>query len=78
MESPHYTNRPIYILVATLFTWSLKENFVNRVTPRNLTVEAFVRIESKIVMLNMFFWLMIIIYEVLLTLRESLLALSQL
>ena len=40
--------------------------------PSNLTVETFVRIESRIVMSNAFFWLKIIIYKVLLTLRESL------
>ena len=45
----------------------------------NLTVETFVRVESRIVMLsNEFFLLEIIIYEVLQTLRENLLALSQL
>ena len=45
---------------------------------RNLTVYTFVRIESLILTSITFFWLEIIIYEVLLTLRESLLALSQL
>ena len=42
-----------------------------------MTVETFVRIESRILMSIAFFWLVTIIYEVLLTLRESLLALSQ-
>ena len=45
---------------------------------RNLTVETSVRIESPILMSIAFFWLEIVIYEILLTLRESLLALSQL
>ena len=40
--------------------------------------ETFVRIESRILISIAFFWLEIIIYEVLLMLRESLLALSQL
>ena len=39
---------------------------------RNLTVETFVRIVSRILMSNAFFSLEIIIYEVLLTFRESL------
>ena len=38
----------------------------------------FLRIESRILMSIAFLWLEIIIYEVLQTLRESLLALSQL
>ena len=46
--------------------------------PRNLIVETFVRIESWVLISIAFFWLEIIIYEVLLMLRESLLALSQL
>ena len=47
-------------------------------TPRNLTVETFVRIDSRILMSHEFFWLEIIIYEVLLRFRESLLVLSHL
>ena len=66
------------ILVVTFYTWSVKVRFSSSVTPRNLTVETFVRIESWILMSIAFFWLEIIIYEVLLMLRESLLALSQL
>ena len=66
------------ILLATLFTWALKVRFSSSVTPRNLTVETFVRIDSRILMSNQFLWLEIIIYEVLLTFRESLLVLSQL
>ena len=66
------------ILLVTLFTWSLKVRFSSSVTPRNLTVETFVRIVSQILMSNAFFWLEIIIYELLLTFRESLLVLSQL
>ena len=58
------------ILVVSLFTWSLKVKFLSIVTPRNLTVETFVRIETRILMWNAFFRLEIIIYEVLLTLRE--------
>ena len=66
------------ILLVTLFIWPLKVRFSSRVTPRNLTVETFVGIVSRIVMSNAFFWLEIIIYEVLLTFTESLLVLSQL
>ena len=54
------------MLLMSLFRWL------------NLTVETFVRIVSRILMSNAFFWLEIIIYEVLLTFRESLLVLSQL
>ena len=50
------------ILVVTFFTWSLNVRFSSSVMPRNLTVETFVRIEISIA----FFWLEIIIYEVLL------------
>ena len=46
--------------------------------PRNLTVKTFLRIEFQIAMSNVFFLIEIIIFEILLTLRESLLALSQL
>ena len=71
------TPADIDILLVTLFTWSLKVRFSSSVTPRNLTVETFVRMVSRILMSNAFFWLEIIIYEVLLTFRESLLVLSQ-
>ena len=66
------------ILQVTLFTWPLKERFSSSVTPRNLTVETFVRIDSRIFMSNGFFWFssQIIIFEVLQTFRESLLVLS--
>ena len=63
------------ILVVTLFTWSLKIRFSSSVTPRNLTLETFERIESRILMLsNKFFLVGDYLYEVLLTLRENLLA----
>ena len=65
------------ILLVTLFTWSLKVRFSSSVTPRNLTVETFVRIVFRILMSNEFFWLEIIIYEVSLTFRKSRLVLSQ-
>ena len=48
------------------------------VTPRNLTFEIFIRYDSRILMSNAFFWLVIIMYEVLLTFIERLLVLSQL
>ena len=55
------------------------EIFIKCITPRNLAVETFVRIESRIIMLsNVSFRLEMIIYEALLTLNESLLALSHL
>ena len=60
------------ILVVIYFTWSLKVKFSSNVTPRNLTVETFVRIESRSLMSDAFFWFEIVIYEVLLTFRESL------
>ena len=67
------------ILVVTIFTWSLNVRFSTCVMPRNFIVQTFVNIESRIEMLsNVSYWLEIIIYEVLLILRESLLALSQL
>ena len=66
------------ILIVTLFISSLKVKLSSSVTPRNLTIETFVRIVSLFLMSNAFFWLEIIIYEVLLTFRESLLVLSQL
>ena len=48
------------------------------VMPRNLSVETFTRIDSRILISNACFWLDINIYEVLLMFRESLLVLSQL
>ena len=66
------------ILIVTLFTMLLKIRFSSSLTPRNLTVEIFVRIDSRILMSNAFFWLEIIIYEILITFRESLFVLSQL
>ena len=43
------------ILQGTLFAWSLKIRFLSNVTPRNLTVETFVRIDSWILISNAFF-----------------------
>ena len=60
------------------FTFTLKVRISSSVTARNLIVDTFVRIESQILVPIAFFWLKIIIYEVLLMLRESLLLLSQL
>ena len=51
MESPHDTNRLRYI-TSDLFTWSLKVRFSSSVTPRNLTVETFVKIVTRILMLE--------------------------
>ena len=50
----------------------------SRVRFLEFDVETFVRIHSRILMSNTFFWLEIVIYEVLLTFRESLLVLNQL
>ena len=58
------------ILLVTLFTLSLKVRFSSSVMPRNLTVENFVRIDSRILMSSAIFCLEIIIYEVLLTVRK--------
>ena len=77
MEFPHDTNRLRY-LVVIYFTCSLKVRFSKRVTARNLTVETVVRIESRSLVSDAFFWMEIIIYKVLLTFTESLLDLSQL
>ena len=63
---------PTYLgtLVVILFKWSLKVRFLSSLTQRNLTFETFERIESQNLMSITFFWLEIIIYEVLLTLVE--------
>ena len=45
---------------------------------KNLTVETFIGIDNQILMSNAFFWLEIIIYEVLLTFTESLLVFRRL
>ena len=66
------------LLYSDLIYMVLESKIFIDVTPRNLTVEIFVRIVSRILMSNAFFWLEILIYEVLLTFRESLLVLSQL
>ena len=60
----------IDILLVILITWSLKVKFSSSVTARNLPFETFVWIDSLISMSNAFFWLDIIIYEVLLTFRD--------
>ena len=76
MESPLDTNRLRYIIRE--FIYMVQVRFPSTVTPRNLTVETFVRMVSPILMSNACFWLEIIIYEVLLTFRESLSVMSQL
>ena len=77
MESPHDTNRLRYI-TSDLIYMVLNSKISYCVRPRNLTVETFISIVSRILTANEFFWLKIIIYEVLLTFRESLLVLSHL
>ena len=72
------TPTDLHILVVTLFTRSSKVRFSSSLMPKKLAVEIFVRIQSLILLSNTFFWLEIIVYEVLLTWRESLLVLSQL
>ena len=59
----------------SVMTCSLKSRFLSSVMPSNLTVETFARIESQILRSIAFLLLEITIYEVLLLLRESLLAL---
>ena len=50
----------------------IKSEIFIKCQAKNLTIETFVRIESRIIMLsNGSFWLEIIIYEVLLMLREK-------
>ena len=75
MESPHDTNKLRYI--TSDLVYMVLKRFSLSVTRSNLTVETFIRIVSQILMSNVIFWLEII-YEVLLTFRESLLVLSQL
>ena len=70
MES-HDTNRLRYFS-SNLTYMVIKSKIFIKCKPSNLTVETFMRIESRIVMLYRFFWLKITIYKVLLTLRESL------
>ena len=60
MESPHDTNRLRYI-ISGLTYMVLKSKILSSATPRNLTVETFVRIVSRICMCNAFFWLEIFI-----------------
>ena len=43
------------ILVVIFFTWPLKESFLSSVRPRNLIVETYIGIESRIVISNAFF-----------------------
>ena len=45
--SSFITQTDLAFLVVTFFTWSLKVRFSSSVTPRNLTVDTFVRIESR-------------------------------
>ena len=78
MESPYNTNRLRYITSDLIYIVLKSIRFFSNEMPRNLTVETFVRIVSQILMSNVYFWLEIIIYHILLTFRESLLALSQL
>ena len=77
MESPHDTNRLRYFSSDLLYK-VIKSKISSSVTSRNLPVETFVRIEWRILMSIAFLWLEIILYEVFLVLRESLLAFSQL
>ena len=53
MESPHDANRLRYFTI-DLFTCSLNVKFSSSITPRNLTVETFVRIDSRFLMSNAF------------------------
>ena len=80
MES-HDTDRLWYFTSDLIYMFLKSKIFIECKTQRNLTVETFVRIDSLIWMsiyIYAFFWLEIIIYEGLLTFRESLLVLSQL
>ena len=77
MESPHDTNRLRYITSDLIFMVLESKVFIERDVDE-LTVETFVRIVSRILMSNALFWLEIILYEVLLTFRESILVFSHL
>ena len=63
MESPHDTNRLRYF-TSDLIYMVLKSKIFIECNEKNLTVETFVRIDSRILMSNAFFWLEIIIHEV--------------
>ena len=76
MHSPYNTNTLRYFS-SDVFYMVIKSKIFIKCNAKNLTVETFVRIESRILMSIAYFWLEIIIYQVLLTLRESLLASSQ-
>ena len=75
MESPRDTNRLRYFIIDLIYK-VLEVRLSLSVTPRNLPVETFVRIDSRILMSNAFFCLEITIYEVLLMFRESLFGLE--
>ena len=77
MESPHDTDRLTYF-TSDLIYMVLKSKIFIECNAKEFAVETFVRIDSRILMSNAFFWLEIIIYEVLQTFRESQLFLSQL
>ena len=65
MKFPHDTNRLRYFS-SDIFYMVIKSKLSSSATPRNLTVETFVRIESGSLMSDAFFWLEIIMYDVLL------------
>ena len=71
MESPHDTYRLRYITSDLIYIDLKSKIFI-------LTVETFRNDWFSNLKSNAFFWLEIIIYEILLTFRESLLVLSQL
>ena len=77
MKSPRENNRLRYF-TSDLIYMVFKSKICIECNAKDLTVETFVRIGSQILMSNEFFWLEIIIYEVLLTLRECLWVLGQL
>ena len=54
MESPHNTNR-FWYFTSDFIYMVLIRIFSSSVTPRNVTVETFVRIDSRILMSNAFF-----------------------
>ena len=70
MESPHKTNRLIYIS-SDIFYMVIKSNMFT-CNFKDLTVETFVSIESRSLMSDVFFWLEIIVMSILRSMMDVL------
>ena len=78
MKSPNYTNRLARHFGSDLIYMVIKNTIFIKCSAMEFDCWNFARIESQIVISTESFWLEIIICNVLQTLRESLLAFSQL